>query len=58
MTFEERFIKSCLTDILRAINNECITYAEIHYLQTHQKEVMSMFPDEPKLWEWAGIEEN
>lgn len=51
-------MKNTLQSILDAINNECVSYGEIAFLQAHQEEVKTLFPDEPILWEWSGIEEN
>lgn len=51
-------MKAKLQAILYAIENESVSYCEIAFLQDHQEEVKTLFPDEPILWEWAGIEEN
>ena len=51
-------MKAKLQAILDAIENESVSYGEIAFLQAHQEEVKTLFPDNLTLWEWAGIEEN
>ena len=44
-----------LDNIRVSIENECISYAEIAYLQDHQKEIMNL--QDVILAQWAGIDE-
>lgn len=52
------FIQIEVESVLQSIEDECVSYGEIAFLQAHQEEVKTLFPDEPILWQWAGIEEN
>ena len=51
-------IKDELTAILASIKDENISWGEIVYLQAHQREIKELFPGEPLLWQWAGIDES
>lgn len=44
-----------LTEIKKSIENECISYHEISYLQCHKQEVLDT--GDVRLCEWAGITE-
>ena len=52
------FIQIEIESVLQSIEDECVSYGEIAFLQAHQEEVKTLFPDEPILWEWAGIPEH
>ena len=45
-----------LKDIRKSIDEECISYSEILYLQDNKNEVMEY--GDPVLAEWAGITES
>lgn len=48
-------IKATLDSIKESIENECISYGEIHYLQTHQQEVLEY--GDIVMAQWADISE-
>lgn len=45
----------CIEDIRKSIEDECVSYDEIAWLQEHQDEVLKT--GDPVLCEWAGIPE-
>lgn len=48
-----------LAEILKDIQDDKPLYmSDIVFLQEHQAEIKKHFPDEPQLWEWAGIPES
>ena len=49
-------VKDTLKSIRESIDNENISYNEIFYLQSHQKEVLET--GDIILAQWAGLEEN
>ena len=51
-------VKNELQQILQAIKNENISWGEIVFLQAHKREIKKYFPNEPELWQWAGIPES
>ena len=51
---KEQIIET-LKSIREAIDNEGVSYGEIHYLQTHQQNVMDY--GDIVLAQWAGISE-
>lgn len=46
-----------LKRIRKLIEKEKVSYGDLVFLQNYQVEVMEFFPDDPLLWQWAGIEE-
>ena len=51
-------IKKQLAAILKSIRAENISMSELVFLQTHQADIKKLFPDEPELWQWSGIDES
>jgi hypothetical protein len=49
-------IEEALASIREAIDEECISYGEIFYLQEHQ-DYIKKHSDDVVLWEWANIPE-
>lgn len=50
-------IKSELKSIRKEIEQEKVSMGEIVFLTAHQTEVKKYFPDDPVMWQWAGIPE-
>lgn len=56
---ETNSTKIILCKILKEIKAENnISYGEILFLQEHQAEIKKHFPNDPILWQWAGIDES
>lgn len=46
-----------LITIRQHIDEGCISWSEIAYLQEHQATIAKFFSDDPTMLEWAGIPE-
>ena len=56
--FEEDFIKITIRFIVKKETmGKDLSYGELVYLQEHQDYVKKMYPDDPHVWEVAGIPE-
>lgn len=52
-------VKAELDEICDKIHSEKDLYmSEVVYLQDHQEEVKKLFPEDPRMWEWANIDES
>ena len=52
-------VKAELDEICDKIHSEKDLYmSEVVYLQNHQEEVKKLFPEDPRMWEWANIDES
>lgn len=56
--FEEDFIRTTIRFIVKKeIMGKDLSYGELVYLQEHQDQIKKMYPDDPHVWEVAGIPE-
>ena len=56
--FEEDFIRTTIRFIVkRETMGKDLSYGELVYLQEHQDQIKKMYPDDPHVWEVAGIPE-
>lgn len=46
-----------LKEIKKDIEAEKVYQSQLCFLYDHQAEIKKYFPDDPILWEWAGIPE-
>lgn len=59
MLYKESNVYQDLKQILADIKaGKDISYGDIAFLTDYKTEIKEWFPDEPILWEWAGIPEN